>query len=150
MIADAARETPTASTAPTARATPTARVFPDATAAAAAAAAATTAPVFAALGDANRQRLLMMLVRDGRASASSLAPSLDVSRQAVDKHLRVLARAGLIESARAGREVLYSVRSRELDRSAAWLRELATGWDARLASIKDAAEEVRPGREGHD
>jgi DNA-binding transcriptional ArsR family regulator len=140
MIADAARATSTARTASTAR------VFADATVTA----ATSTAPVFAALGDVNRQRLLMMLVRDGRASASSLAPSLDVSRQAVDKHLRVLARAGLIESARAGREVLYSVRSGELDRSAAWLRELAAGWDARLASIKDAAEGVRPVQEGHD
>ncbi|HEY5221625.1 MAG TPA: metalloregulator ArsR/SmtB family transcription factor [Microbacteriaceae bacterium] len=103
---------------------------------------AATAPVFAALGDANRQRLLFLLVRDGRASASSLAPSLEVSRQAVDKHLRVLARAGLVESARAGREVLYSVRREELERSAAWLRELADGWDTRLASIKAAAEAI--------
>lgn len=100
----------------------------------------TTAPVFAALGDPNRQTLLLLLAHSGRASASSLAPSLEVSRQAVDKHLRVLERAGLVESARSGREVLYTVRRAELDRSAAWLRELAENWDKRLDAIKIAAE----------
>jgi Predicted transcriptional regulators len=108
------------------------------------AAALTTAPVFAALGDPNRQTLLLLLVREGRASASSLAPSLEVSRQAVDKHLRVLERAGLVESARSGREVLYTVRRAELERSAAWLRELAENWERRLGAIKTAAETPPP------
>ncbi|MGA7203213.1 MAG: metalloregulator ArsR/SmtB family transcription factor [Specibacter sp.] len=101
---------------------------------------ASTAPVFAALGDTCRQQLLSMLVSGGASSASALAPTLAVSRQAVDRHLRILAGAGLIEPRRAGREVLYSVRRAELDRSAAWLRELADGWDRRLSSIKTAAE----------
>lgn len=102
--------------------------------------ATSTAPVFAALGDPHRQQLLMMLARGGAASASSLAPSLSVSRQAVDRHLRVLSTAGLLEPRRSGREVLYSVRRDELDRSADWLRELADGWDKRLSAIKSAAE----------
>ncbi|MCQ9164301.1 MULTISPECIES: helix-turn-helix transcriptional regulator [unclassified Arthrobacter] len=99
-----------------------------------------TAPVFAALGDPHRQQLLTLLARGGAASASSLAPSLPVSRQAVDRHLRILSSAGLVEPRRSGREVLYSVRRAELDRSAAWLRDLADGWDRRLSAIKAAAE----------
>ncbi|NVM95364.1 ArsR/SmtB family transcription factor [Arthrobacter wenxiniae] len=101
---------------------------------------ASTAPVFAALGDPHRQQLIMMLARGGAASASSLAPSLPVSRQAVDRHLRVLTGAGLLERRRSGRQVLYSVRRAELDRSADWLRELADGWDKRLSAIKESAE----------
>lgn len=99
-----------------------------------------TAPVFAALGDPHRQQLLLMLARGGAASASALAPSLPMSRQAVDRHLRVLSGAGLLEPRRSGREVLYAVRRAELDRSAEWLRELADGWDRRLAAVKAAAE----------
>jgi DNA-binding transcriptional ArsR family regulator len=101
---------------------------------------ASTAPVFAALGDSRRQQLLSMLVDGGAASASALAPPLALSRQAVDRHLRILADAGLVEPRRAGREVVYSVRRAELDRSASWLRELADRWDSRLSAIKAAAE----------
>lgn len=105
---------------------------------------AQTAVVFAALGDANRQTLLSLLAQRGRASASALTPAMSVSRQAINKHLNVLARAGLVESARSGREVLYSVRRDELDRSATWLREVAEQWDRRLAMIKAIAEAPGP------
>ena len=103
---------------------------------------ATPAPtvVFSALGDPNRQTLLGILAERGPASASSLSPQLSVTRQAVNKHLNVLERAGLVESARSGREVLYSVRGDQLDRSAEWLRELGEHWDRRLVEVKAAAE----------
>lgn len=97
--------------------------------------------VFAALGDPQRQQLLEALAqRPGGASASTLAVPLPVSRQAVDKHLRVLRRAGLVVSSRNGREVRYVVQPQELQRSAAWLTAMAERWDQRLAAIKVAAE----------
>ena len=99
------------------------------------------AEVFAALGDPNRQRLLELLAARGSASATALAEPIAVTRQAVDKHLRVLERAGLVSASRAGREVLYAVRGEELERSAAWLHDVAAQWDRRLASIKAAAEQ---------
>jgi DNA-binding transcriptional ArsR family regulator len=98
------------------------------------------AEVFAALGDATRQRLLELLAEQGQASATTLAGPLGVTRQAVNKHLAVLERVGLVGSVRHGREVLYTVRRIELERSAAWLLERAERWDRRLAALKDAAE----------
>lgn len=99
--------------------------------------------VFAALADGTRQRILEQLAIQGRASATALSPALEVTRQAVQKHLRVLQEAGLVESARDGRAVVYVVRSDELTRSANWLHDLATGWERRLARVKAAAE-ARP------
>ena len=107
----------------------------------------TTSPtrVFAALAETGRRHLLEALAEhaDG-ASATTLAAPLPVSRQAVDKHLRVLQEAGLVASARRGREVRYTVRRHELDRAADWLHDLAHRWDQRLASIKAVAESGRP------
>jgi len=105
---------------------------------------AALAEVFAALGDPNRQRLLELLSARGRASATTLAAPVPVTRQAVDKHLRVLERAGLVSSAREGRQVLYAVRSDAFERSAAWLTEVAASWDRQLAMIKAAAEGGEP------
>lgn len=131
---------PTAVTAPASPPAASARSATATTRAASPVAQTSTVAVFAALGDPNRQALLGLLADRGRASASSLTPAMSVSRQAVNKHLDVLERAGLVESARSGREVLYSVRRDELDRSAEWLHELASQWDQRLATIKSMAE----------
>jgi DNA-binding transcriptional ArsR family regulator len=96
--------------------------------------------VLAALADPTRRRLLDVLVDAGRASGTTLAGCLPVSRQAVVKHLQVLETAGLVEGTREGREVLYSVRPASLGASARWLAELSAAWDRRLAALKRAAE----------
>ena len=67
---------------------------------------------------------------------------MQVSRQAVDKHLRALQHAGVLTSARAGRQVLWRVRPEQLQQSAAWLSALAERWDRRLADVKALAEAV--------
>lgn len=97
--------------------------------------------VFAALSDPHRRRLLETLGDhpDG-ASATTLAKPLPVSRQAVDRHLRVLERAGLVDSTRRGRETLFAVRREQLTRSAAWLTDLGERWDRRLERLKNTAE----------
>lgn len=102
----------------------------------------TEAPVevFAALGDPNRHRLLELLGVRGQASASDLADPMNLSRQAVAKHLDVLERAGLVTSHREGRRVLHAVQRAALVGSAAWLTEAATRWDQALTAVKVAAE----------
>lgn len=98
------------------------------------------AEAFAALGDPHRVSLLQRLSRDGKATATSLAAPLSVTRQAVMKHLRVLEGAGLLQSRRSGREVHYLIRSDALALQARWLDDIAAAWDRRLADVKAAAE----------
>lgn len=96
--------------------------------------------VLVALANPTRRDLLDALADEGRASATSLAGSLPVSRQAVTKHLQVLEDARLVRCGRAGREVLYQVRPEPLTASARWLADLAATWERRLAAIKREAE----------
>jgi DNA-binding transcriptional ArsR family regulator len=98
--------------------------------------------VLAALADPTRRQLLDQLSARGQATASTLAHGLPISRQAVVKHLAVLAAAGLVESTRVGREVRYVVRPEALDMTARWMASLAAEWDRRLAKIKRVAEAV--------
>lgn len=100
--------------------------------------------VFAALGDPTRAALLERLAHDGRGTATSLTGHTDVSRQAVDRHLLVLAGAGLVESRREGREVVYRVRPDTALRTAEWLEELGRAWERSLEAIKLAAERDDP------
>lgn len=100
--------------------------------------------VFAALGDPVRASLLDQLAVDGRGTATSLTHVTDVTRQAVDRHLRVLAGAELVESRREGREVVYRLKPATVARSAEWLEELGRTWERRLMDIKALAESQDP------
>ncbi len=97
--------------------------------------------LFAALSDPTRRQVLDLLAARGEGSASGLAAAMPVSRPAVVKHLAVLDRAGLVESRRQGREVLYSVRSEPLESAARWMASVAADWDRRLAALKRLAEQ---------
>lgn len=89
--------------------------------------------VFAALADPRRRELLELLGRTPGCSASRLAASLPVSRQAVAQHLAVLEDSRLVSRRRAGREVLFSVRPEGLAATADWLTGRAAAWRERLA-----------------
>ena len=96
--------------------------------------------VLAALADPTRRQVLDLLAAEGEATATVLAERLPISRQAVVKHLVVLDDAGLVSSARVGREVLYVVVPAALNVTARWMDRLAADWDRRLATIKRVAE----------
>lgn len=67
------------------------------------------ASIFAALGEELRLRILQRLAAEGALSIVRIAEPLPISRQAVTKHLRVLASAGLVRVARVGREARWSL-----------------------------------------
>jgi DNA-binding transcriptional ArsR family regulator len=97
--------------------------------------------VLAALADPTRRQVLEALASRPAASASALARELPISRQMVLKHLGVLQDSGLVNSTRAGREVLFQVRTTPLAETADWLSSLAAQWDSRLAELKARAEQ---------
>jgi DNA-binding transcriptional ArsR family regulator len=92
--------------------------------------------VFAALGDPMRRELLSLLGQRGEASATELARSLPVTRQAVQKHLSVLSGASLVATRRAGREVLYRPTPAPMSDAMAWMAEVGSQWDTRLAALE--------------
>jgi DNA-binding transcriptional ArsR family regulator len=97
--------------------------------------------LWTALGDPMRVRLIDLLLERGEATASTLAGSLPITRQGVSKHLALLERDGLVSSRRSGREVLYMVSGKRLDRARAELARTAARWDTRLGAIKKLAED---------
>jgi len=84
--------------------------------------------LFKALCDPTRARLLACLAKCGRAcSVGEVAECCSVDFSVVSRHLALLARAGVVESIKQGRTVMYVVRFAELSRS---LRALADAFDA--------------------
>ncbi|ADP79232.1 ArsR/SmtB family transcription factor [Pseudofrankia inefficax] len=99
--------------------------------------------LWSAIGDPTRRRLLDLLLIDGDGTATTLSQQLPVTRQAVAKHLGVLDRVGLVQSAPAGREKRYRVDDAQLARAVAQLASVGSAWDARLRRIKRIAETIQ-------
>ena len=95
--------------------------------------------VCSVLADETRWHILSELGRSD-LSASALAGRLPVSRQAIAKHLSVLAGSGLVEPVRAGREIRYRALGAELSALGVQLAVIGQQWDRRLLAIKRIAE----------
>jgi DNA-binding transcriptional ArsR family regulator len=96
-----------------------------------------TGRVFDALADPNRRYVVQALAQRPTATATELAAELPVTRQAVSKHLAALGDAGLVESAREGRETRYRLTPGPLGEAMDWMAEIGADWDARLARLRD-------------
>jgi DNA-binding transcriptional ArsR family regulator len=91
--------------------------------------------VFGALADPTRRHLVEALASEPGASATRLAATLPISRQAVAKHLKLLAEAGLVSSHRSGREALFELEPAPLAEAAAWMGTIGAEWDERLGAL---------------
>jgi len=103
------------------------------------------AAVFAALGDPVRLELLARIGDGG--SITELAAGLPMTRQAVTRHLHVLARAKLIEARRQGRETRFTPHPARLAEARGWLDDVARQWDGTLGRLKALVETEAPGRQ---
>jgi DNA-binding transcriptional ArsR family regulator len=99
------------------------------------------APLFDALGDANRLRIVVRLCDAGPCSTSQVTQVIPVTRQAASKHLALLESAGLVTSARRGRERVWTVRTEPLAQASDYLDQLSRRWDAAVDRLRAFVEE---------
>jgi len=102
---------------------------------------ARAAAVFEALADPTRRAVLRDVAQLGPRTATELAADLPVSRQAIAKHLAVLHGAGLVTSARTGRETLFTARLGPLAEAGQWLDHTGRAWEERLSRLEARARE---------
>jgi DNA-binding transcriptional ArsR family regulator len=100
-----------------------------------------SAPVFAALGDDMRLALISRLSARGPLSTMRLSEGAGVTRQAISKHLEVLAEAGVVHSTRRGRERVWEVDAEPLLAAQGWLRTISSDWDRSLSRLKAFVED---------
>ena len=77
-------------------------------------------------------------------SITRLTAGTDVTRQAVAKHLQILAGAGLVRGRRQGRQSLWELEPRQLEAARRYLDLISKNWDDVLARLKEAVEDQGP------
>ena len=93
--------------------------------------------VFIALADPTRRRILAALATEGPATATDLAARLPITRQAIAKHLALMAEAGLVTPEPGERRrIRYRLRSAPVQLAQQFLAALAHDWDDRLDALQ--------------
>jgi DNA-binding transcriptional ArsR family regulator len=100
--------------------------------------------LFGALADPTRRDILRRC-GDGELSVSRLANAYPMSFAAVQKHVAVMERAGLVTKERRGREQLVRTDAQAVSRARQALDELETTWRGRVERMSDVlARDTEP------
>jgi len=99
-----------------------------------------SAEVFAALGDDTRLRVVTRLSEEGPLSIARLTEGSRMSRQAITKHLQVLAGAGIVKNSRDGRENVWQLRPKSLTEARRLLDVISREWDDTLERLRAYVE----------
>ena len=97
--------------------------------------------MFAALGDENRLAIVARLCSHGPLSITRLTAGTSVTRQAVTKHLNVLAGAGLVRDVRHGRERIWELEPDQVEAARSYLNQVTKRWDEALGRLAKFVEE---------
>ena len=100
-----------------------------------------SAPLFAALGDATRLRLVSRLCDGGPMSITKLTAGSRMTRQAITKHLRVMEAARLVHSDRRGRERVWRLDQHRLAEARHYLNMISEQWDDALERLRKFVED---------
>jgi DNA-binding transcriptional ArsR family regulator len=98
------------------------------------------APIFAALGDETRLYLVAVLCAGGAMSIAQLTSGTEITRQAITKHLHVLAEAGMVHDVKVGRERLWEFEPEQLEEARRSLEIIGQQWEHALQKLKIAVE----------
>lgn len=104
-------------------------------------AVADRAPLFDALGDPNRLRIVTRLCEGGPCSTVQLTQVIPVTRQAATKHLLLLEAVGLVTSDRKGRERIWRIEPESLVQASDYLTALSQRWDGAIDRLRAYVEE---------
>jgi DNA-binding transcriptional ArsR family regulator len=98
-------------------------------------------PVFAALADPTRLRLIGRLSASGPLSITRLSEGERVTRQAITRHLETLGQAGLVRDSYHGRERVFELDLKRLEKARQYLDVISAQWDDAAARLKAFVEE---------
>jgi DNA-binding transcriptional ArsR family regulator len=78
--------------------------------------------IFQAIADPTRRAIVMLLAVQAM-TPNAMAEYFETSRQAVSKHLRILAECDLVQQEQQGREIQYHLKADKMDEIEKWLEQ---------------------------
>ena len=98
-----------------------------------------THDVFQGVADPTRRKILKILARK-EMSIASITNRFSISRNAINKHLAILLRAGLVQKEKVGRETHFMMKIDPLLEIKDWLSYFDEYWNEQLLNLKNLVE----------
>ena len=101
--------------------------------------------IFQAIADPTR-RAIILLLATGAFTPNALAGHFDTSRQAISKHIQVLAECGLVKQEQSGREIYYHLNSKKMKEIEKWIEQFKQLLATRFNQLDDVLHNLKKQR----
>jgi DNA-binding transcriptional ArsR family regulator len=98
--------------------------------------------VFQAIADPTRRGIIALIAMQAM-TPNAIAEHFDTSRQAVSKHLRILAECELVQQKQKGREIYYTLEIDKMKEIDQWLEQYRQIWESRFEQLDDLLTELK-------
>lgn len=103
--------------------------------------------VFQAIADPTRRDIIGLIARQ-TMTPNAVAESFDISRQAISKHIKILAECGILTVSIEGREYYYSVEPKKLAEVADWIEPFRQMWEQRFDRLDNVLHKLKSKKNG--
>jgi len=103
--------------------------------------------VFQAIADPTRRDIISLMAKKSM-TPNEVADSFKMSRQAISKHIHILAECGLLSLNIQGREYYYSMQPKKLAEVGEWLEPFRTMWDDRFTKLDKVLNQLKSKKHG--
>jgi DNA-binding transcriptional ArsR family regulator len=90
--------------------------------------------IFQAIADPTRRAIIALIALQAM-TPNALAEHFDTSRQAVSKHLQILAECELVTPSAQGREIYYALQIEKMKEIDLWLEQFRKIWETRFSQL---------------
>ena len=97
--------------------------------------------IFHAIADPTRRAILVLLASQAM-TPNAIAEHFDTTRQAVSKHIQILAECEAISQQRNGREIYYHFNPTKMKEIDYWLEALRKQWEDRLNQLDNLLKDL--------
>ena len=99
--------------------------------------------VFQAIADPTRRAILSLLALQAM-TPNAIAENFKSTRQAVSKHIKILAECQLVKQKYSGREIYYHFNPQKMKEVDKWLEPFRVNWEDRFNQLDQVLENIKP------
>lgn len=90
--------------------------------------------IFQAIADPTRRAIILLLAAQAM-TPNAIAEEFHTSRQAVSKHIQILAECDLVKQEQKGREIYYSINANKMKEVDQWIEQFKKIWETQFNQL---------------